>query len=60
MPKILKNKKTIVPRVNKVLKYMQGKILVTCPECFINLLRNPKQLSEVCANCLNEVTYKKL
>ena len=53
-------KKIITPRAKKVLKYMQGKIPVTCPECSINLLRDPKQLSEQCGNCLNEVTYKKL
>lgn len=59
MPKkILKKEKPISPSVKFVLEKMKGKIPVECPGCFIQLLRDPKNLKEKCGNCLKEVTYK--
>lgn len=46
------------PRTPAVLKYMKGKVPVTCPSCKIKLLRPSKDsLQERCNNCLNDVTY---
>lgn len=58
MSKILKKKfKTLSPITPKIIKWMHGKLPVTCPNCKIQLLRSKENLSEQCKNCLKDVTY---
>lgn len=56
--KKIQKKSFINPRTPAILKWMQGKVPVTCPSCKIELLRNPKILEERCNNCLKDVVYK--